>query len=372
MVARTGHQDASAVITYVDAVSCPLWTRQFHQSGKVACTGRVMPCLEKVLIHQGDGVPLYLASFSGHVPLVKYVLPLIDELEGIIGEGMVGRLTVMDGEMDSVALFKQFDECQPKRYFITPLDETRVKDPSSIQGLRHLVSYRNGDWIGGGWLDLHDSSQPDAPPYRCRVIVLERRTKQTWSVFGTNTPIEEFTDRFLLDSYFSRWPHQEHIFRQLNQALAFKAIHGYGKRRIVNISVIDTLTRLDAQLERLNSREEQAKAALDKAAAKLHLAQVEKRRIERNVQSARHTQRWLEKAGKAHTKPHAVAQEREQTRRRELKVARLQTAQVEHRHKAAAKTRRRLQTRKLEKQSERAKQQDRTEIYRTTPSSTGY
>jgi hypothetical protein len=36
-----------------------------------------MPCLETVLIHTGSGVPLYLKTYAGHVPLVKNVLPLL-------------------------------------------------------------------------------------------------------------------------------------------------------------------------------------------------------------------------------------------------------------------------------------------------------
>lgn len=363
MVATTGQPDVSAGIVYVDAVMKALWTRQFHQSGLVSCNGRVMPCLEKVLIHQGAGVPLYMATFSGHVPLVKHVLPLIAELEEIIGKEMVGRLTVLDGEMDCVALFKQFDLAEPKRYFITPLDAARVKDPAAIRGLRHLVSYRNGDWIGGGWLDLNDSSQPEAPPYRCRVIVLERRTKQTWSVFGTNAPIAEFTDAFLVDTYFSRWPYQELIFRQLNQATAFKAVHGYGKKRVLNISVIDSLTALDAQLERLDARTEKANEALEKAAGKLHREDIEKRRLERNVESARHTQNWLKRAGQAHTKRYAKAQEREQDGRRDLKVQRLQTTQAKRKHATASKKRKTLQAQKLEKLNEQQKLRARTEIY---------
>ena len=102
-------EEASVVVLYVDSTAKPYWTDFFHKSGRVATVGRIMPCLETALIHTGSGVPLYMKTYAGHAPLVKNVLPLIHEMETAIGQGMLGRLTVIDGEMNAVGLFKQFD-----------------------------------------------------------------------------------------------------------------------------------------------------------------------------------------------------------------------------------------------------------------------
>jgi len=300
-------EDPSAVVLYVDATTKPLWTNFFHKSGRVATLGRVMPCLETALIHTGSGVPLYLNTFAGHVPLVKNVLPLIHEMENAIGEGMLGRLTVIDGEMNAVALFKQFDaDVNPRtgekgRYFITPLSHAQVKSLDAVQGLSSLVPYREGDWIGGGWLDLVDSKDRKAKPYRARVIVLERRTKQTFTVYASNAPREEYADDVLMNAYFRRWPAQEHVIRELNGAVAFKTVHGYGKRRVVNITVVDELTKLEAQIERIDQRLQKARTEEREAFAQRHEAEENNQARQWWKEGA---QRWQEHVGernKAHT-----------------------------------------------------------------------
>jgi hypothetical protein len=291
-------EDASAVVLYVDSTAKPYWTEHFHKSGRVAMVGRVMPCLETVLIHTGSGVPLYVKTYAGHVPLVKNVLPLIHQMESAIGQGMLGRLTVMDGEMNSVALFKQFDaEIDPRtgktgRYFIAPLSHAQVKTLDAIEGLEYLNPYRDGDWIGGGWLDLSDSKNPKAPPYRTRVIALERRTKETFSVYASNAPIEEFSDAELMDTYFQRWPAQEHVIRELNGAVDFKAVHGYGKRRVVNVTVVDELAKVNAQCTRLTERLKKARADARETAAD---ARALKRDTQSNQRWEEDTLRWMDR-----------------------------------------------------------------------------
>lgn len=294
-----GGKEVCCSILYVDTTTKELWTAHFHKSGRVAMLGRVMPCVDTVLINQGAGVPLWIQTYSGHVALVKNVLPQIDALEAAIGEGMLGRLTVLDGEMDSVALFKEFD--LRDRYFIAPLDSSRVKGLNSIEGLRHLDPYRDGDWIGGGYLLLNDSLDRKAPPYRCRVIVLQRRTKETTTVFGTNAPPKPFTNKFLLDTFFARWPKQEGVFRQLNSVAAFKSTNGYGKQRVLNITVIDEMTKLSAQLEGLSVRHQAVHERSARTAADLHKREVELRRATRTLDSVKRSRDALRQAGKTKT-----------------------------------------------------------------------
>lgn len=274
-------EEASQLILYVDATDKPYWTEFFHKSGRVATVGRVMPCLETILIHTGAGVPLHLKTFAGHVSLVKHLLPMLHEMEAAIGKGMLGRITVVDGEMNCVALFKEFDADRDRegksRLFITSLDSPQVADLSRIQSRSPWLPYRDGDRIAGGFIDLLDSHDKNAPPYRARAILLERRGKKTISGYVTNAPDSEdkagdregFDNPQLLDIYFRRWPAQELVFRDLNKAVHFKEVHGYGKQKVVNLTVIDQLETLAVQTQRAQERLEKHQVAADEMASEL-------------------------------------------------------------------------------------------------------
>lgn len=357
-------EGACCSVLYVDTTVKPLWTEHFHKSGRVAMLGRVMPCVETVLINNGAGVPLLVKTYSGHQALTNNVLPLIDELEAAIGEGMLGRLTVIDGEMDCVALFKQFD-ARPGRYFIVPLDRSRVKDLSSIEGLHHMAPYRDGDSIGGGWLNLTDSQDPEAPPYRIRVIALQRRTKRTFTVFGSNTPCEEFSDEVLMDVYFSRWPKQEQVFRQLNGATSFNAAHGYGKQKVVNITVVDQMTKLAAQIERVDEKLQKArteeKGALDDL--------LEATTTKQDMQSAKKTLQAQEKhvakqSGK-HTTTYQLAASEAREAASEAEVAKLKLEKAKSQHEQARTKVEKLAATLIEKKAISQMLESRREIYQT-------
>lgn len=357
-------EGACCSVLYVDTTVKPLWTEHFHKSGRVAMLGRVMPCVETVLINNGAGVPLLVKTYSGHQALTNNVLPLIDELEAAIGEGMLGRLTVIDGEMDCVALFKQFD-ARPGRYFIVPLDRSRVKDLSSIEGLHHMAPYRDGDSIGGGWLNLTDSQDPEAPPYRSRVIALQRRTKETFTVFASNTPREEFSDEVLMDAYFSRWPKQEQVFRQLNGATSFKAVHGYGKQKVVNITVVDQMTKLAAQIERVDEKLQQARTEEKDALDGLH----EATRTKQDIQSAKKTlQAWerdVAKQNDEHTHTYQLAASEAREAASETEVAELKLEKAKAHHKQALTKVEKLEETLIEKKALSELLESRREIYQT-------
>lgn len=356
-------EGACCSVLYVDCHTKALWTEHFHKSGRVAMLGRVMPCFDTVTINQGAGVPLWIRTFSGHVALVKNVLPLIGECEDAIGKGMLGRLTVIDGEMDCVALFKEFDLAG--RYFITPLDSSRVKDLSSIEGLRHLDPYRDGDWIGGGRLELKDSSDREAPPYRTRVVVLQRRTKESVTAFATNAPAEQFPNAVLLDVFFGRWPKQEHVFRQLNAAAAFKSVHGYGKQRVLNVTVIDSITQLDAQVERLDVRRQKGQERVAQTATTLHQREVDLKRTKRTLDSAEKARHSLREQGKTHTAAYARQGERKAIAKGHLENQKLKASEARRRHRDSQDKLKAVDNKIADKKTEKARLESRREILQT-------
>ena len=64
----------------------PYWTRQFAVSGKDSHVGRVMPCLTRVAVMGGPGVPLVVDTHAGGTPLKKKLLPLLDRMDEVLGE----------------------------------------------------------------------------------------------------------------------------------------------------------------------------------------------------------------------------------------------------------------------------------------------
>lgn len=197
--------------------------------------------LDRIMVHSEMGTPLYWEIFSGHASLVTHTLPMLERLEAVVGHGwMVDRLIVIDGEGDVVGLFKQFDDAKPKpRWFVTILGEGRVKSLEDVQELTEWQPYRSGEEIAGGYMNLLDSKDRKADPYRLRVAVIRRRSgRGKLKALGSNAPSNLYEPQQLADAYFRRWPAQELRFRDFSQATRFKRSIGQGKRLVMNIAVL--------------------------------------------------------------------------------------------------------------------------------------
>ncbi len=240
----------AGVCVYVDGVSKPLWTSHFAKSGKVSSTGRVMPCVDQVLVHTGMGTPIFWQSFPGHASLVTQTLPLLKRLEGIVGNDWVAdKLVIIDGEGHAAGLFKQFGD----RHFVTMLRGTAIRKEEDVHDLGPWQPFREGDEIAEGWADLPDSHAPNEP-YRARIVLVRRKSARSFHALASSAPKEDYDADFLAKAYFRRWPAQELRFRDFNQSVGFKRIHGYGKRLVQNVTVLTELDRLQNQRNRLKER----------------------------------------------------------------------------------------------------------------------
>ncbi len=243
----------AGVCYYVDGVAKALWTAKFTRASKVSSNGRVMPCLNMVMVHTGMGTPIFWQTYSGHAGLVKETLPILAKLEAIVGGGWAAdRLTVIDSEANCVALFKRFDN-EPKRLFVTRLRENQIKSPEDVADLGPWQPFRDGEEIAGGHLDLADSKDKKHP-YRARVVLVRRRRTGSLSALVTNAPEDPYDTRDVAAAYFDRWRHQELRFRDFNQGTKFKYVRGYGKRLVQNFTVLTELDKLRAQRNRLRGR----------------------------------------------------------------------------------------------------------------------
>ena len=267
---RFWETDYRASIVYVDNNVKPLWTRLFTKSTKVSSTGRVQPALTSTFIHTGAGVPIHFETHSGAAPLAPRVLQLIESVEER-AEHPLGRLTVIDGECCSAGLLDAFKGAG--RDLIVPLPATMIK-PERFQFGRGsgFRPYRDGDRIREGMITLQDSKDRDVR-VDARAIIIERRTKETWSVLVSLAGAGDWSTRGLADAYFGRWPNQEGFFREANQALGLRRVHGYGKRVVTNTVVLTKLEQATARLERtdaVQAEEVEALEEVERAIATLH------------------------------------------------------------------------------------------------------
>lgn len=273
-------KEAPTPATYLDGVGEALNTRHFTRAGKVSSTGRVMPCLHQIFVHDENGNPLLWRTFSGGASLVSHTMPLLDELVARKGKRwLAGRLVVIDGEGNAVGLFKQYDARDPKVLFVTILRDNQV-DLGKLQELTPWRPYRNGDEIAEGYAYLKDSHDKNAPLYRVRVVVIRRRTKGTLTVLATNSTSKAFPAVIVANAYFHRWKAQELRFRTLNQATGFKRIQGFGKRLVPNASAL-------AELVKLRDQRQKTQAQIARKQDELRVAEENERKAKLQLNAAK-------------------------------------------------------------------------------------
>lgn len=240
----------SAMFLYVDASNKPLWTQMFTKAGKVSGNGRVMPCLEQVLVHTGTGTPIYWQTNSGHVSLVKQALPIIEAVERKVGTGwQADRIVVIDGEGCAVGLMKALKN--DNRDFITLVKPSRVPPLGEVRQLSAFEPYRTGDEIADGFISLRVKT---GEHYDVRAVLVRRVRAGQLTVLATSVARDDMTPTEIANGYFSRWPMQELRFKTFNQATDFKRNAGYGKMQVANIAVVSELEKIDAQKTRLAKR----------------------------------------------------------------------------------------------------------------------
>ena len=221
---------------YVDATQDPYWTRNFAQSGKVSRVGRVMPCLSRVAITGGPGVPLVVETHAGTVQLKKRLVPLLRRLEGWVGQGELGRLTIIDAEMATgILLWTLYHELD--RLFVSVLKGmTLARAEQRNPGI--WQSFRNHDELRELEVVLHGKDLPDEG-FPMRGVEMRRAgsRRPASTVFVTPATPEELSTDQVATAYLSRWPHQEQLFRDARNGGGLNRSHGYGGQYVVNVAL---------------------------------------------------------------------------------------------------------------------------------------
>jgi hypothetical protein len=245
-----------AVVLYADATTKPIWTHDFSRCAKVSSLGgRVMPATSTLALHAGCGTPLLYHSYSGQVSLPGQIQGLLRRWEELAGEGTARRMIVMDREAHAVWLFKALD---PRWLYIVPL-RTSVTGPTArFEELGEWAPYgESGDRTREGYLWLNDSRKGEKA---LRVRVVGRKRHRTGKVawYATNTAQDQFGASAVIDLYFKRWPAQEHVFRDGSGRVGLNVHHGFGRRQVGNVAVLDRMEQLEGQIRKHEAAQAQA------------------------------------------------------------------------------------------------------------------
>jgi transposase len=246
---------SGGAVVYIDASTKPVWTHHFTRSTKITGNGRVMPGMSTVWLNSGSGTPLVYRTFSGHASVPRQVSELLQQVESAIGEGTTERLVVLDRESHAVWLFKELDAGGWQ--YIVPLRSSVMGPRARFENLGEWQPYgTDGDTTREGWLWLNDSRAGEGP-LRHRVVARKRHRTGKVAWYATNTTVEQFDATAVIDSYFARWPLQEHVFRAGNGRVGLNVHHGYGKKKVTNVTVVSTLDKLSGKLKRCETELEQ-------------------------------------------------------------------------------------------------------------------
>ena len=245
-------------VLYVDGTADPYWTRKFAASGKVSRVGRVMPCLTRVAVHSGAGVPLLVETHAGGTSLKKRLLPMLKELDRAIGpDADVGRLTIVDSEMGTAgAIWAMHD--QTEMLFVTVV-KGAVLVGAEISNEGDWVPYRQRDQLRDVEVYLRGKDAPEEG-IRIRGVQMHRgdgRNPHT-TLFVTNSDPQDLAAPAVASWYLGRWPWQEQQFAIGRDGGGLNRSHGYGGEYVAHVA-------LEGKTERAERSQGFAQARADRA-----------------------------------------------------------------------------------------------------------
>ena len=301
-------------VVYVDATQDPYWTHAYAVSGKVSRVNKVMPCLTRVAMTGGPGVPLAVETHAGSVSLKKELVPFLNRMEGILGAGDLGRLTVMDAEMATRPLMTEL-AARTDRWFITVLKGGTAKAARKAD-FATWERYRERDLIRAVSIRFGGDEKAEGDlTLRGIEMIREGSRNPTTTTFATNAPVSELSSSQAVDAYLSRWPHQEQRFRNARNGLGMDRAHGYGGEEVTHVAFTTALEKAEGRVERAGHKVARMEAAEAHAHALLEGASAEQRAAAKAaVRSAER-----ETAATRRKQKEAVAeQQRQSTKPREI------------------------------------------------------
>ena len=247
--------DHKVACYYIDGNVKPLWSSKRCRKGKAPMLGRVMNCLEQVVIHDGFGRPIYFRTFSGHADLQSHALQSMEQLGEFLNEGQkvrpnnsrCNRALILDGGGNSVQTLRAFSKSD--YHYITILDtnqihERKFKDLSSIERYRYGKASLNDCRI-----ELVDSKEPGYI-YESRAVHVHWDNGRECCLV-TSIPQNIFDASEVVKAYFDRWPFCEKQYAMMKAAVCFYQVVGYGKKYVSDENMIDRIKKHQTALQQL-------------------------------------------------------------------------------------------------------------------------
>ena len=245
-------------IAYIDGTADPYWTQAYALSGKVSRVGRVMPCLTRVALNSGAGVPLLVETHVGAAPLKRSLGRMLERLRAAVGPAAaVDRLTVIDSEAGKAGVLWAL-HAQHDVFFISVL-KGNVLQGANLQQEGPWQTFRERDELCESGVRLFGKDGP-AEGLPLRAVQMRRpgsHHAQT-TVFATNAGIDDLPTADVASTYLARWPKEEQSFRDGRNGGGLNRSHGYGREQVDHVALVDKLSASDAGVVR-------AEAALNEA-----------------------------------------------------------------------------------------------------------
>ncbi len=248
-------QDHKVACYYIDGNVKPLWSSKRCRKGKVTMLGRVMGCIEQVVIHDGHGRPIYLRTFSGNADLRENALRTMDELDVLLNKGQksrakgspCSRALIIDGAGNAVQTLRAFSESD--YHYITILDTNQIVD-RKFKHLKAPQRYHHGDaFLTDCRIELIDSKETG-------YIFESRAVRVKWNngkecCLVTSIPETLFKASEVVKAYFDRWPFCERQYAMMKAATCFGQVVGYGKKLLPDENMLNKIRKLQPDLRKL-------------------------------------------------------------------------------------------------------------------------
>jgi transposase len=248
-------QEHKVACYYIDGNVKPLWSSKRCRKGKVTMLGRVMGCIEQVVIHDGHGRPIYLRTFSGNADLRENALGTMDELDALLNEeqkprakeSRCSRALIIDGAGNAVQTLRAFSGSD--YHYITILDTNQIVD-RKFKHLKAPQRYHYGEaFLTDCGIELIDSKESG-------YIFESRAVRVKWNngkecCLVTSIPETLFNASEVVKAYFDRWPFCERQYAMMKAATCFSQVVGYGKKLLPDENMLDKIKKLQTDLRKL-------------------------------------------------------------------------------------------------------------------------
>ncbi|ODS29785.1 MAG: hypothetical protein SCARUB_05112, partial [Candidatus Scalindua rubra] len=255
---RYDPQDHKVACYYIDGNVKPLWSSKRCRKGKVTMPGRVMGCLEQVIIHDGPGRPMYLRTFSGNADLRKNALRTMDELDALLNEeqpprtkkSRCSRVLIIDGAGNAVETLRAFSASE--YYYITILDTNQIQS-RKFKHLQIPQRYQHGPGasLTDCRIELIDSKEPKYI-YESRAIHVKWDNGKECCLV-TSIPETIFDASEVVKAYFDRWPYCEKQYAMMKASTCFYQVVGYGKKLVPDEKMLEKIKNLQIDLRQLQT-----------------------------------------------------------------------------------------------------------------------